>query len=422
MNLPSQLFGDPTTDGRKLTARDLAHQVPWVTPDTDNLDVVTLFNEHKNLVSLPVVEQGRPFGLINRQLFLSQMTRPFFRELYDRKSCIAFMDKTPLVIEANSTLEQVADQVVACGDKTITDGFILAEEGHYLGLGLGMDLIKTVSQVQAQQHQQIMQSIEYARVIQEAMLDKSRSAMDMRLQDWCLSWQPRDCVGGDYYVFLPQPQGFFMMLADCTGHGVPGAFMTVILAGALEKAFQHASLQAPERVLQHVNLAIKETLGQFNQQTRFALSNDGCDAFAAWIDTAEHRLCWAGARSAAFLVRPDAEPESLVCDKMGVGYTDTPVDYVWTRHEITFEPQDMLFTVTDGVTDQPGGERGIMFGKRRIRELLDVHRQSSMNEVSQALMHASEQWQGSEHRRDDVTWFGFRYGTAIVSSEHRNDQ
>lgn len=410
MSPSSPFFGVPTRIGNKLTARDLVHQAPFVTPDHDNLAVVTLFNEHKDLISLPVVEHGKPFGLINRQLFLSQMTRPFFRELYDRKSCIAFMDKAPLVIESSSSLEQVAQQMVVSGDKSVTDGFIITDAGQYLGLGLGMDLIRTVADVQAQQHQQIMQSLEYASVIQAAMLEKSRAAIADCLQDWCLSWQPRDYVGGDYYAFIRYPHGVFVMLVDCTGHGVPGAFMTVIFASALEKALQQVQPQEPEKVLQQINQAIKATLGQFHQQPRSAVSNDGCDAFAAWIDIDQQRISWSGARIAAFLLAEDAAPQLLACDRMGIGYTDTPIDYCWTRHQSALGPQDILFALTDGVTDQPGGERGIMFGKRRIGELLDQHRHQPLAAISNQLMSACDSWQGQQQRRDDVTWFGFRYG------------
>jgi Serine phosphatase RsbU, regulator of sigma subunit len=81
--------------------------------------------------------------------------------------------------------------------------------------------------LQAQQHQQILQSIDYARVIQDAMLDRSKQQMAQQLNDWCLHWQPRDGVGGDYYAFHQDEHGWLALIADCTGHGIPGAFMTV---------------------------------------------------------------------------------------------------------------------------------------------------------------------------------------------------
>lgn len=90
-------------------AADLCIATPEVSPETDNSTVLQLFNKYKELVSLPVVEKSRPFGLINRHIFLSQMSHPFYRELYDKKSCIAFMDKNPLIVDANASLNTVAD-------------------------------------------------------------------------------------------------------------------------------------------------------------------------------------------------------------------------------------------------------------------------------------------------------------------------
>ncbi|PIJ48885.1 protein-serine/threonine phosphatase [Erwinia sp. OLTSP20] len=395
---------------RPVTARSLCNDVPYVSPDADNAEVMALFTSHKLLISLPVVEQRRPFGMINRHIFLSQMSRPFFRELYDRKSCIAFMDKNPLLIEADSQLESVARQMVASGDKSVTDGFMITDNGEYLGMGLGIDVIRTVSDLQARQHQQIMQSIEYARVIQEAMLDKSQQTMANQLRDWCLMWQPRDCVGGDFYAFHHYGHGWLMVMADCTGHGVPGAFMTVILSSALEKALANCEPDRPERLLQHINLAIKQTLGQFNQSQQTSLSNDGCDAMALFVDTQQHRLVWAGGRLSGFLLSADSENALLLdSERVGIGYTDTPVDYCWTRHELALKAEDIFFIWTDGLTDQIGGERRIMFGRRRIRMLLEAQRHQPMKQLCQSLQETWLAWQGDEARRDDMSWFGFRY-------------
>ena len=116
MQLPDLRAG-LTSLASRARARSLCIAVPFVSPAMDNSAVMALFSEHKDLIGLPVIEAGTPFGMINRHIFLSQMARPFFRELYDRKSCIAFMDKDPLVIDADTELDQVAQQVVASGDK-----------------------------------------------------------------------------------------------------------------------------------------------------------------------------------------------------------------------------------------------------------------------------------------------------------------
>lgn len=389
------------------TAVDLCITTPDVSPDTDNATVLQMFNKFKELVSLPVVENGRPFGLINRHIFLSQMSRPFYRELYDKKSCIAFMDKNPLIVDASASLNSVADQTVISGDKSLTDGFIITRNGTYLGIGLGIDLIKAVSDMHLQQHQQIMQSIEYASIIQQAMMAASHQAMTETLEDWCLTWEPRDCVGGDCYTFKTYDDGWLAVVIDCTGHGVPGAFMTLIFASALEQALVTCGPHDPALLMQSINRYIKNTLGQL--QDGDSTSNDGCDIIIVFMEQATHRLTWANARMAAFvLAQSESDVRPLPADRMGVGYTDTPYDYVWENHRLTLTPRDVFFTTTDGLTDQVGGERRIMYGKRRLQALLLRHRDLPMPTLAQQLQQEHRQYQGQQSRRDDLTFWGFR--------------
>ena len=400
---------DLPLSSRQLNAGVLRIAVPHATPDLNNLHVMALFNEHKSLTGLPVVENNRPIGMINRHIFLSQMSRPFFHELYDQKSCIAFMDKTPLIVEASAGLEYLAGRVVETGDKAVTEGFILTEEGRYIGMGLGIDLIKTVSDLQAKQHFQIMQSIEYARVIQESMLNRSRSGIEENLKDWCLFWQPRDCVGGDIYAFQRDENGWLAVIADCTGHGVPGAFMTFIFASALEKALARVPPYEPERLLSIINRYIKQTLSQLHPSADLSQSNDGCDVIALYVDNKNEQMIWANAQMHAFMLGADAEEVTVLdADRKGVGYTDTPSDHLWHRYQLPLKRGDRVLIVTDGVTDQIGGERGIMFGKKRIQSLLMQQRHLPMQDLSGALHSALREWQGNEPSRDDMLWFGFR--------------
>lgn len=401
---------DIPLSSRQLTAGVLRIAVPHVTPEANNVQVMSMFSEHKSLIGLPVLEQNRPIGMINRHIFLSQMSRPFFHELYDQKSCIAFMDKTPLIVEADAGLDYLAERVIETGDKAITEGFILTEDNQYIGIGLGLDLIRTVSDLQAKQHMQIMQSIEYARIIQESMLSRSRQNIEQTLDDWCLYWHPRDCVGGDIYAFQRCENGWLLVLADCTGHGVPGAFMTFIFSSALEKALTQAQPHEPERLLASINQYIKQTLSQSHPTADMGQSNDGCDAIAVFVDTQNEQLIWANARMHAFMLgNDDADVINLDGDRKGIGYSDTATDYPWRRHQRPLRRGDMLLIVTDGVTDQIGGPREIMFGKKRIQSLLLQQRALPMSSVSEALLSALTGWQGKQSARDDMTWFGFRW-------------
>src|SRR5690554_1714888 len=94
------------------TARRLLVKVPFITSRETNSDVLHTFGEHRNLISLPVLENDIPIGLISRNIFMSQMSKPYYRELYEKKSCIAFMDKSPLIVDVNTPIETLAARTV----------------------------------------------------------------------------------------------------------------------------------------------------------------------------------------------------------------------------------------------------------------------------------------------------------------------
>ena len=178
-------------------ALDLCTQWPAVEAEHTNAMVMDLFNERREITSLAVIEHDRPIGLINRDIFLSQMSKPYHREVYDRKSCIAFMDREPPGVDGELSIEDLSRRTVEVGEKALADGFIVTREGRFAGLGLGVQLMRIVSDLQAEKNRQIMHSIEYASVIQRAMLRSSREALAVMEQDATLAGEPRDVGGGD---------------------------------------------------------------------------------------------------------------------------------------------------------------------------------------------------------------------------------
>ena len=204
-----------------------------------------IFSSRRDVASLAVIEGNRPIGLINRDIFLSQMSEPFHRELYDKKSCIAFMDKEPLVVDAGMSIEALTFKAVEAGEKALVDGFIVTRDGAFAGLGSGLQLVGAVAEMQAEKNRQIMQSIEYASVIQRAMLRTSRDTLAASLPDAAMVWEPRDVVGGDFYHFAAYPHGWFGAVADCTGHGVPGAFMTLLASSSLSQVLEQTGPRDP---------------------------------------------------------------------------------------------------------------------------------------------------------------------------------
>ena len=368
-----------------------------------------VFAKHRDLMSLPVVDEGQAVGLINRSIFLSQMSKPFHREIYNRKTCIAFMDKEPLVVDAGISIDELTFRTVEFGEKALSDGFIITRDGAFAGVGHGLQLMRVVADMQASRNRQIMHSIEYASVIQRSMLRTSREALAQTGHDADLVWEPRDVVGGDFYQFTAMPDGWFATVADCTGHGVPGAFMTLIASITLSKAIERHGAQDPALLLSSVNRSIKQMLGQVDGLDETPGSNDGMDAACFWFDNGTRELSFAGARTALFVLHPgQAGIEVVDGDRQGVGYVDSNIDFAWCNRTVPLQAGSLVFVTTDGLIDQIGGPKDIAFGKRRIRELILAHRDLPAAELNLAMQRALQDWQNTHHRRDDVTFFCFR--------------
>ena len=394
---------------RQPAAGDLCTQAPSMTTDETNEKVLDVFSRHRDLTSLPVLEGSSPIGLINRDIFLSQMSKPYRMEIYGRKSCIAFMDKEPLVVDAAMDIETLTLKAISYGEKALSDGFIITRAGNYAGVGGGLQLMRVVAELQEARNRQIMHSIEYASVIQQATLRSSREVLARACPDADLVWEPRDVVGGDFYLFSNNPQGWFATVADCTGHGVPGAFMTLIASTSMNQAIERHGARDPALLLGCVNRSIQQMLGQIDRQGDTPGSDDGMDAACFWFEPEHGRLLFAGARLALFVLRPGAEQvEVIEGQRKGVGYVDTEFDFTWHNQELMLPPGSLVFITTDGLIDQVGSPRAIAFGKRRVRELLLAQRDRSSAEVNRAVLDALRLWQGEHHRRDDLTLFCFR--------------
>lgn len=404
-------------------ASSLLRVCPPVSPSQTNLEITQLMTEQPDLVSVAVIEDNKPIGLINRNFFMEGMAKPYRHDLFDRKSCIAFMDKDPLVIDRNMSIQALSFKVLDTGRKTLNDGFIIVDEqGDYLGLGTGEDLVKMISYLQAEKNRLVTESINYASVIQKSFLRSSAEDMAEVMQDYFMRWEPRDKVGGDYYFCKKFADGFFLALIDCTGHGVPGAFMTLIMASFLDHVLQTDNRHDPAAVLSLMNQKVKMALGQIDAPAhegvdidRFASahkgqSDDGMDTAFCWINTATHTLTYAGAKTSLFFIDTESsDVKTLEPNRKGVGYIDTPMDYQWTNKELALTSGMCVYLTTDGVIDQIGGVKKIAFGKKRFSALLEEHHAKPMPEQETIIMQAFYDYQGHQRRRDDLCLMGFRF-------------
>ncbi|MBL6986653.1 MAG: SpoIIE family protein phosphatase [Methylobacter sp.] len=394
-----------------------------VSPQQTNLEVSKLLEEQTDRISVAVVENDKPIGLITRNFFMEGMAKPFHHDLFDRKSCIAFMDKDPLIVDQNMSIQALSFKMLSSGRKTLNDGFIITDEnGDYLGLGTGEDLVKVVSFLQAEKNRLVTESINYASIIQKSFLRSSREDMSLVLQDYFMHWEPRDKVGGDYYFCKKFDDGFFLALIDCTGHGVPGAFMTLIMASFLDHVLVEDNRHDPAGALAIMNKKVKMALGQISEAgtdnfdiDRFSSaqsgqSDDGMDTAFCWINTQSGMLTYAGAKTPLFYIGNESSDVHLLDpDRKGVGYIDTPIDYEWTNQQLALTKGMCIYLTTDGIIDQIGGLKKIAFGKKRFSRLLQENYLKTMPEQESIVMQTYYDYQGKQKRRDDVCLMGFRF-------------
>jgi serine phosphatase RsbU (regulator of sigma subunit) len=266
----------------------------------------------------------------------------------------------------------------------------------------------------------IMESINYALVIQTSFLRASRQDMASSLNDYFMIWDPRDTVGGDYLYFRRFDDGYFFAVIDCTGHGVPGAFMTLIMASYLNNLLTEDNRHDPAALLGRMNRSVKTALGQIEGQEHADRdaghheeghrSDDGMDAAFGWVDTSTHTLTYAGAKTPLFYLHPDdQEVQTLDGLRTGVGYTDTAIDFCWENRSLALQPGTAVYITTDGIIDQVGEVKRISYGKRRLHKTILDARALPMTAQQDAIREPFLEHQGSQPRRDDVSMFAFRY-------------
>lgn len=258
---------------------------------------------------------------------------------------------------------------------------------------------------------EILDSIIYARRIQRALLASDQLLKD-NLKDYFVFFQPKDVVSGDFYwaSLLPNKQ-FALITADSTGHGVPGAIMSMLNISCLKEAVESEKLITPKDILNHARKKIIDTLANDGSQEG---GKDGMDCSLACFDFTVPALHYAAANNPIWIARKKtAEGQDpvefieLPCDKMPVGKHDR--DTI-SFQQNTFELQagDMVYTLTDGFADQFGGPKGKKFMYKKLKDLLTAISQLSSDEQYNKLKEAFEEWKGELEQVDDVSLIGIR--------------
>ncbi len=256
----------------------------------------------------------------------------------------------------------------------------------------------------AQSSRKIMDSIEYAKLIQNTLLPKP-DEMQRCLGPHALIWRPRDVVGGDFYALYPLGEdGFLIAVGDCTGHGVPGAFMTMAAKATLDRAVEAHGADQPAAVLSALHTGLRALL-----QTEVGSGADnGLDLALVTVLPGRKTIVFAGAKLELWALVPGAESISIhKGDRFGVGYQKTPLTAQFTQCNFEFPAGTRLFVTTDGLLDQNGGSRGIGLGKTALQQCLLAHRDATFSALATGVSAMLAAHQGNTPQRDDITLLGF---------------
>jgi serine phosphatase RsbU (regulator of sigma subunit) len=274
------------------------------------------------------------------------------------------------------------------------------------------ELVKERTAELRNKNEEIMSSIDYAQRIQLSMLPREEK-MRRCLDPLFISWKPREMVGGDFYWFncpgdsteTNANKEFLLAVVDCTGHGVPGAFMTMTANSILNHIVENICNHDPAKILQELNRIIRQTL---NQDTPAALSNDGLDIGLCLVKPGERKLIFAGAQISLFHCNR-LEVTEIKGNRKSIGYKRSKEDYRFTNHEIPLDGSGLFYISTDGYFHQNGsGDEDEKFGKNRFKEMMLTLHPEPLSVQKERLESALAQYMGNELQRDDITVIGFR--------------
>jgi serine phosphatase RsbU (regulator of sigma subunit)/FixJ family two-component response regulator len=266
-------------------------------------------------------------------------------------------------------------------------------------------VIERTDQIEKQK-QEITESINYARLIQFSLLPEVSELRRWFPQSFVF-YKPKDIVSGDFYWFAEEQDYFFIAAADCTGHGVPGAFMSVLGCSQLNEIVHLEKKISPELILNTLDSRVIEHL---HSEEKEAKVNDGMDIAIVRFSKAEpQKLYYAGANRSLVILRK-GEVLQIQADRMPIGYFNPILGEVERKsfncHQAVLEKGDRIYMFSDGITDQFGSSGQKKLSKKRFLHFLIENSHIPMEGQNKVLEAFLEDWQGEEEQTDDILVIG----------------
>ncbi|PCH67491.1 MAG: hypothetical protein COC01_05740 [Bacteroidetes bacterium] len=282
----------------------------------------------------------------------------------------------------------------------------------------------------AAKNKDITDSINYAKKIQEAILPDQRDIRTTLPNSFVL-FKPKDIVSGDFYWFADNDDGIIIAACDCTGHGVPGAFMSMIGNDILNQIVLEKGITKPSEILNNLHLGIRQALGQEKEDSK---AKDGLDLALCNINEKNKKVQFSGAYNSLYLIAKNIDKRfsklidgkkfklyqsennkefqllEIRADRFGIGGESHEVSRKFTNHQIDVEEGDTLYLFSDGYQDQFGGPHNKKFSSRRVKELILSNQSHDMAQQGDLLLNEIEKWKANHEQIDDILFIGVKIG------------
>jgi serine phosphatase RsbU (regulator of sigma subunit)/PAS domain-containing protein len=278
-------------------------------------------------------------------------------------------------------------------------GSILGDYGVIRVFCLDITQQKESEKIISERNKDITDSITYAKRIQAAIVP-SEEFIQKHLEQSFVIYRPKDIVAGDFYWMEYLDDTIFIAAADCTGHGVPGAMVSVVCCNALNRAAKEFGLREPGKILDKTRELVIETFAKNNEELK-----DGMDISLLAIDRKNKTIAWSGANNSLWYFAGNVF-EEIKPDKQPVG--NYPDKKPFTTHIKTYNEGDMFYLFTDGFPDQFGGERAKKFTYKRLKESIAAVVNFPVRKQGEKLESDFLEWKGELEQIDDVTLIGIR--------------
>jgi serine phosphatase RsbU (regulator of sigma subunit) len=252
-----------------------------------------------------------------------------------------------------------------------------------------------------EKNHELLSSITYAKRIQDALLP-SKAYLEEHMESYFVLYKPKDIVSGDFYWANKKENKLFFAAVDCTGHGVPGAFVSIMAHSGLQRSLVLFGLRTPAAILDKLNESVIDMFSRNNTSTDI---KDGMDIAVCALDRDTMKLEFAGANNPMYLLR-NGEMIEVKGDKQPIGQYVTRKNF--TNHTMDVKKGDIIYLFTDGFADQFGGHDAKKFKYKSFKDLLLANHHLPMREQGGVLDDVFKTWKGSLDQVDDVTVLGIK--------------